>query len=357
MRPSEAVRHIQHVASMGLAPHVTIPVMLDAIGDVVPTKQVPFFWGNQEGKITDFICKDVPPHTLESAMVLNRYNTSDDVPTMDRLFMGPRPHNNIEVLSHLAGWGKSAFYNDMLRGNEAEKSVDFQLRDSSGIRGSFALTRSAKERSMNAGEMRRVAALVPHFLRAMDAHTKVEAQDLGASPDTAHIITNRAGEIISFSGNSANMILQLWQPLGSGDRLTDYCKRLPPAAMLVVERLWLIQSGRDAQPATLEVPTRWGVFRVSAVPMRATLDTLSEMVIVTIQPLIDKRLARAKRLLGTDLTAAERRVALRMAGGGDGDAIARDLGLSIGAYRQYAKRIYAALGVEGRIGVKAMLDS
>jgi hypothetical protein len=202
-----------------------------------------------------------------------------------------------------------------------------------------------------------VAALLPHFIHAMSAPGEIEARELSAGPDVSHIIANQAGEIVSFSGNAANMILQLYhRPLGTGDRLSDFVKRLPPAAMLVVERLRLIQSGRDAQPATLEVPTRWGLFRVSAVPMQATLDTPSEMVIVTIQPLIDKRVARAERLIGTDLTAAERRVALRMAGEGDGDVIARDLGLQTSSYRQYAKRIYTALGVNGRMAVKALID-
>jgi hypothetical protein len=358
MRSSEAVRHIQHIASMGLAPHVAIPVMLDAIPHVTYTNQTPFFWANSDGVITDFIGRDIPPHTLESGMMLNRHNTPDDVPTMDRLFMGPRPYNNTELLSHLAGWGKSAFFNDMLRANHAEKSVDFQLRDASGIRGSFALTRGLKDRSYNAEEFRRVAALLPHFIHAMNAPVEIEARELSASPDISHIIANQTGEIVSFSGNAANMILQLFgRPLGTGDRLSEYVKWLPPAAMIVLERLRLIESGREAQPAKIEVPTRWGLFRVSAVPMLAAVETPSEMVIVSIQRLIDKRVMRAEKLIGTDLTAAERRVALRMAGDGDGDAIARDLGMQTSSYRQYAKRIYITLGTSGRMGVKQFLDS
>jgi hypothetical protein len=357
MRSSEAVRHIQHVASMGLAPHVAIPVMLKTMQHVVPARHVPFFWANSEGIITDFCPGEISPLTMESSMMLGRYNTPNDVPTMDRLLLGPRLINNTELLMQMSGWGRSAFYNDMIRGNNGEKSVDFQLRDGGGVKGCFAIARDLKDRSFQADEVRQVAALVPHFKHAMNAPGEIEAQELIASPDTSHIIANTAGEIISFSANSANMLLQLYgKPMGSGDRLSEYYKRLPPAAMLVLERLRLVQSGRDAQPATLEVPTRWGLFRVSAVPMQATLDTPSEMVIVTIQPLIDKRVARAERLIGTDLTAAERRVALRMAGEGNGDVIARDLGLQTSSYRQYAKRIYTALGVNGRMAVKALID-
>jgi DNA-binding CsgD family transcriptional regulator len=271
---------------------------------------------------------------------------------------GPRLFNNTALLQQLDGWSRSVFYNDMLRGNKGENSVDFQLRDSSGIRGAFAISRGLQDRPMVAEEMRRVAALAPHFIRAMNSDATINEHETIASPEMAHIIANRTGEIISYSADSANRILQLYNiPLGHGVRFSDVLNRLPPAAMVVVERLQMIQSDQGAQPASLEVPTRWGLFRVSAVPMQASPDILSETVIVTIQPLITKRVKHAAKLLDTDLTAAERRVALRMAGTGDGDAIARDLGIKTSSYRQYAKRIYTTLGVDGRMGVKQFLDS
>jgi hypothetical protein len=357
MRASETIRHIQHIASLGLAPRVAVPLIVGAMHGLIPVNQIPFFWADSDGTITDFYGPDVMPSTLESAMTLNRYNTPDDVPTMDRLLNSARLINNTALLQQLAGWSNSAFLNDMLRGNNGENSMDFQLRDASGIRGAFAISRGLQDRAMSADEVRRVAALVPHILHAMNAQAGPEAHETIASQEIAHIISNMAGEVISCSANAANMILQLYDmPLGHGVRFSDYLDRLPPAAMLAVQRLRLIQNGETANPASIDLPTRWGLFRVSAVPMQAKPETISEMVIVTIQPLIDKRVKWAQNLVGTDLTPAERRVAMRMAGAGDGDAIARDLGIETSSYRQYAKRIYTALRVEGRMGVKAFLD-
>lgn len=358
MRSKEAVRHIQHIASLGLPQRVAIPAMVDALRHVVPANQNPFFWANDDGLITDFYGENIDLVSMESSMMLNRHNTPDDVPTMDRLMRGPLTVNNTATLRRLPGWKHSAFYNEMLRGNAAENSMDFQLRDSSGIRGAFAISRGLNDRPVQAEEMRRMAGLVPHFIHAMNANPDGTRREATAASDPAYIVCSLAGEIVSYSAGSGTRILQLYNmPLGAGVKFGDYLKRLPPCAQLVLDRLRMIHNDQAVQPASLEVPTRWGLFRVSAVPMHSLPDARSETAIVTVQPLIDKRLTRARKLIGTDLTPAERRVAVRMADPGDGDAIARDLGLTVGAYRQYAKRIYGTLDVEGRLGVKAVLDS
>jgi hypothetical protein len=357
MRSKEAVRHIQQIAVMGLDQRVAIPAMVDALRHVVPANQIPFCWTNPDGMVVDFYGPDVVPQTLEELMMLDRHSVPDHVPTIDGVLNGPRPYNNNALYRQRDGWSRSAYFNDMLRGNRAEKSVDFPLRDASGIRGAFSIARSLRDSPMLAEEMRRVAALIPHFLHAMNAEPADLMAEVSETGKAAYIVVTLAGEIVSYSAGGAGAILQLCNmPLEYGVRFSDHLNRLPPVAMLVLERMRSIQSGLSGQPASLEVPTRWGPFRVSAVPMQATPGTPSETAIISVHPLTDKRLMRAERLTETDLTQAERRVALRMADPGDGDAIARDLGLTVGAYRQYAKRIYAALHVDGRLGVKAWLD-
>ncbi len=362
MRSSEAVRHIQQVASMGLAPHVAIPVMMDTLNRLVPGNPNPFFWAKPDGTITDFHIDEIRPQTMESSMMLGRHNTPDDMPTFDRLISGPRPVNNTGLLRQMAGWSRSAFYNDMLRGNYAENSVDFQIRDASGVRGMFALTRGVRDRQVNSAEIRRTAALVPHFLHAMDAPAQIDLQGARASDQLSHIIIDGQGAIESLSADAATMILQLHNmPFGSGSPLNEFAGRLPPVVQMVLERLRLIRTEQDTPPASIDVPTRWGLFRVRAVPMRSAVDAVSgsasDRTIVTIQPLVERRVRHVQKLRDTELTPAERRVALRMAGGEDGASIASELGMETSSYRQYAKRIYATLGVDGRMGVQAMLDS
>jgi DNA-binding CsgD family transcriptional regulator len=357
MRSKEAVRHIQHIASLGMHQRIAIPAMVDTLRHVVPANQNPFFWSDGDGMVIDFYGDSVDLSAMESAMVLNRHNTADDVPTMDRLLRGPLLVNNTATLRRLAGWNHSVFYNEMLRGNAAENSIDFQLRDRSGIRGAFAVSRGRKDRPLQAEEMRRVASLVPHFLHAMNAAPAAAKTEYSDSADADFIVATLSGEVVSYSAGSAMRLLQLCDfPLGQGVRFSEHLHRLPACAKVVLDRLQLIHLGHNGQPASLEVPTRWGLFRVSAVPMQAVFGGKAETAMITVRKLVDQRLARAGRLVGTDLTPAERRVALRMADSGDGDAIAQDLGLTVGAYRQYAKRIYAALGVDGRMGVKALLD-
>jgi DNA-binding CsgD family transcriptional regulator len=358
MRSSEAVRHIQHIASMGLSPHEAIPAMLSSLQYVVPTQPNPFFWSAPDGTIRDFFIEEIKPNSMDSSMMLGRHNTPDDVPTFDRLIGGPRLINNTGLLRQMSGWARSAFYNDMLRGNKAENSIDFQLRDASGVRGMFALTRGEKERPIKAAEVRCVAAIAPHFLHAMNGLGTVGDGATSTNPEMAHIIANRRGEIVGTSSNASKMIVQLHNlPLGQGIKVSELVKRLPPAVTMVVERLRLIKAGNNVLPASTEVYTRWGVYRVSAVALESGAVEEPELILINAQRLINKDLVRARRLAETDLTPAERRVALRMASAGEGDAIAHDLGIKTSTYRQYAKRIYTSLGVEGRMGVKAMLDS
>ena len=78
---------------------------------------------------------------------------------------------------------------------------------------------------------------------------------------------------------------------------------------------------------------------------------------MTLQLFLPKDLHRLARLRTSDLAPRERELALAMCGTASPEAIAARAGLSIGTYRQYAKRIYSRLGVSGREGVAPYLDS
>lgn len=122
--------------------------------------------------------------------------------------------------------------------------------------------------------------------------------------------------------------------------------------MEVVQRLNDARQGRNRFPPSLEAATRWGRFKVIA-----HLRSGSGETVVSIQRLIPRQLRRLNRACGFALSPREREVAVAMCGLGNGDAIARSVGLSAATYREYARRIYARLGVEGRAGVRELLDS
>lgn len=361
MRAHEAYRYIQQIAAQGWSPQVAIPLMMAGIGWLVGSESNPFFWAGADGMITDFHIPVFRPWTHESSAMLNRFNTSGEVPTMDRLLLGPRLVNNTELLRRLAGWNRSVFKNDMLRGNNAENSVDFQIRDSSGPRACFAVTRSIRERPLGAREMQRIAKLVPHFLHAINARRdQADGNHGDDEPNNAmpcHVLVSRSGEIIGRGDNSCRHLLELHdRPLAFGESLSHRLERLPHTALRVLDRLNRLGNGEDSRPAAEEVVTRWGRFRVSAHPLVPGDASRGDTVVLTIQPLVDRRVRRIQRLAQSSLTPGEQRIALRMADPGNGAQIAEELGISAAAYRQYAKRIYATLAVDGRLGVMRYTD-
>jgi DNA-binding CsgD family transcriptional regulator len=100
------------------------------------------------------------------------------------------------------------------------------------------------------------------------------------------------------------------------------------------------------------VPTCWGLIRVAA-HARTGADEFA----ITLQLFLPRAVRRLKALGKLDLSPRERELALAMSGPASGSDLARSSGLSTGAYRQYAKRIYARLGVDGRDGVRLLLDT
>jgi hypothetical protein len=100
-------------------------------------------------------------------------------------------------------------------------------------------------------------------------------------------------------------------------------------------------------PPTADMASRWGLFRVMVHPLTAAA-SVPDMVLVTIQPLVPAAARHMLQLRRYAMTPTERRVAMLMAEPGGGDMVAARAGLTLDSYRQIAKRIYAALEVDGR---------
>ena len=99
---------------------------------------------------------------------------------------------------------------------------------------------------------------------------------------------------------------------------------------------------------TADMASRWGLFRVMVHPLTAVAASVPDMVLVTIQPLVPAAARHMLQLRRYAMTPTERRVAMLMAEPGGGDMVAARAGLTLDSYRQIAKRIYAALEVDGR---------
>lgn len=359
MNRRDVVQHAQHIASLGLPPHVAIGEILTLMKLAVPAAQMSFFWTDPQGRPIDMWVETFIPGALESSLALMATDVLPSEPCFWNILRGPREFNNCEVAERSPDWERSALKNDMYRGYGIATTFDVILRDRGVLRGGFGISREAGAPRIAAAELKALMAVRPHLLHAMDGLPRQGfAADLNQADFPAHIVCALDGSVLLLGPGGEDALFRLCDDrIDRGVSVVDRVKRIPSAAMIVLERLRNIRSGQLGSPAKADVSTRFGRFQVAAHPMTDGQGVATDQILITVQQLIRRDLRSMRKLRETALTGAERRVALAMLDPGDGNAVADRLGLSPGSYRQYAKRVYAALGVEGRIGLKSLLDT
>jgi hypothetical protein len=358
MRHVEAFSYIRQIAAMGLPPHDAIPLMMGELCSAVRSENSPFFWSDPHGFPVDMWIADFAPSVFEAEVVEMRSNRDPDAATTNKIISGPRAYNNTELVSRLPGWANSVIKNELFKYYNVGESIDFSLRDNGVIKGMFAISRPPGSQRFSSAELKKIRPLVQHFVHALSAPARPSFPGEGVSDGQfCCLIVGYDGTILSHGPGAEDILFKLsgatW---GKFVKVSDLTKRVPLCAMEVIDRLRTIQSGATSAPASTSIVTRWGLFKISAHPLTPAFGSLSDTIAMTIQPVVSLEVARLRRIANWQLSPSERRVALRMAGPGEGEDIAKDVGLTLGSYRQIAKRIYATLGIEGRAAVKLLLN-
>jgi DNA-binding CsgD family transcriptional regulator len=358
MQPVQATRFIKQVAAMGMPPSDAIPLMMEALEHVVPSQNNPFSWTQADGMPTRVWLPEIAPHAFEAAFAETFADRGPDAPTIDKLTGGPRPFNNTADVHRMPRWKKSALKNELLHYYNAEQSCDFAVRDGGVLKASFSISRPEQAVPFTMRELRRVHALVPYFLHALNAPASAQStcETSSALPDgtAAQLTAARDGTILGMGPGAEDLLFKLADVEWTEQRsVASTLARLPSKVTALFDRFDPLSN----VPPTVDLKSRWGLFRVMVHPVKAVATSIPDMAIVTIQPLLPAAARHMRMLCRYAMTPAERRVALLMTEQCSGDVIAARAGLTLNSYRQIAKRIYSVLEVGGRDAVRQFLMS
>lgn len=349
MRPSSVVHHIRHIALQGLPPHVAIPLMVDAIELAVPSRTRTFIWLDEFGQATDVYEKEPIQKALDAFNLQTPELFALGEPCSIDLACSTADFGGWLGLTRHPNWDMSVMKNELFQPYGIGNNLDFPIRHAGVTRAVLTVCREPGSRSFTQAEIDTVLGLRPYFLHALDTQGAERLLLDAIVEERESVALIRLDGSIADAGRNANMALYM---LADQAPLRPMiCSRAPDCVMALVRRLHAGSGDAPQLPPSASVVTRWG-----RIDLAAHLFSGNAEAVVTLRRSVPRIAVRLERLRSLDLSPREREVALAMCGTNKGESVATGLGLSTGAYRQYAKRIYAKLDVQGREGVARLLD-
>lgn len=348
MRLSASIQHVRQIAVQGLAPGVAIPAMVDAIEHVVPTRMQTFVWLDKHGMTRAIYEREPIPEALDAfnsqtpELVRRGEPSVVDLARGDAEFGGWR-----RFLAHPM-WHRSVMKNELFRPYGIGNNLDFPIRINGRTVALLALCREPGSRRFSRAEVDAVLALRPYFAHAMAAPDALQ-DSCEPSGGSVFLFIAGDGTVLDPGPRACLLLYQLGETENRFGRFET--RTAPPAIARVIRRFDSAGSGRNERPPSDFVDTRWG--RIGIVVHGRARSGEYAVTLQKFEPRVLRRLERVRQL---DLSPRERELALAMCGTQSGEAIAAGAGLTVGSFRQSAKRIYRRVGVEGREGLVELID-
>ena len=350
MRRSAALQHIRHLSSLGLPARVAIPAMVDALADLVSARTRNFIWLNAHGMPCDMYEREPIASALNTFFEQMPILVKSHEPSIDKMLRVPVDYGAGLLMMRLPNWENSVMHNEVFRPYGIGYHLDFPIRDGAQARGVLTINREPGSCEFTSHQIEDVLSLRKFFLHAMSA-PEVLLEAATASDQVSLVVLAGDGTVLQCEPGASQLFSQLSGQTSNSFRMLTRQDRAPAELQDMANKLAALQSGADAAPPMKDITTRWGRIRI-----RAHSRDAQGNCYLTVQQLLSKTIHRMTRLAQSDLSPRERRIALAMCSSGAGDDVAQICGVTAASYRQYAKRIYARLEVEGRDGLRQHLD-
>jgi DNA-binding CsgD family transcriptional regulator len=352
MGSSSTIQQIRHIAALGLPSRMAIAAMVDLLGEFIPTRTTVFSWTGPGGVPCDLYEREPIPAALD-AMLANAPALAADpfAPSFDKIARSTAEFGGWRQFLNFPGWEKSIMLNELFRPYNIGNNLDFPLRENGVPKAVLVLAREPGTHRLTRKEIELVLSLRPHFLHAMasDALAAHSRSESWSSPDAPAMVMVHDDGSVTPTNERAAMYLQQLSHLGNSPIRWE-TRQAPAPIREAVARQARSAEGANALPPSLEANTEWGRFRVTAHPPMA-----NGAYPVSVEKRVALRLALVERAARMDLSPRERELAVHLCSTLGGEAIAARMGISLASYREYARRTYERLGVDGRLGVISLL--
>jgi DNA-binding CsgD family transcriptional regulator len=365
MKPARAITALRALCALQLHTEVLVPAVLEALHTLVPSQRNLFDWTDAQGRLVRYFIEgpiDAQIAHLYFAEFHNR-REAEAMPRFDTLRRLPAGVRSADELDH-AGFFRSALYNEIWRPQGFHTRLEAVLRArDGGLLGSLVLYRGPGEARFTPTDEQHLAAVLPAFAAALQAHGAAQADDHHvASPEPPEtLLLTLAGELCHASAGAERLLLMA-EGGASPDRL-GHPARLGDSrllAMLLV-RLRERAAGGPVQvlapPPSITHETAAGQFVASGVLLRARRAGEPPLAQVTLRRLEPHRVALERALRGLPLTPGQMAVCRALYGGHTQAQIGLQLGVAPATVTDHVRKAYRTLDLGSVHELRALLDS
>lgn len=361
MKPFEAMAFIRQVGCLGLDSRQSIPVMVRALHDVIPSRNNFFYWTKPDGSPVNIYAEEIIPQVFEDFSKSARLLREPTEPSIKTLSTLPTGIGRMHELFAPGLIERSHTREIVLEPYEVSGfSLLTSVRRGSKVLGMVTLGRSRGQKDFTDADCHALKALTPFFLQALAGEAPNDETLWIDSGDGAGIVADGEGRILHIGAAALNLLTYFrhssLHPEVCLNPLGDF---LPEPLRKLCLDLVVISRGGHAPPPTVEIRGGWGRYRARAYPLGARLPTQTdegcEPIAIFLQQQKPLPLHMAERLRDLPLSGRQREVALHLGLGHTPGEIEADLGITRHTYRDHVAAIYERLHINSRAALLTTL--
>lgn len=365
MKPARAITAIRALCSLRLHAEVLVPAVLEALHQLVPSQRNLFDWTDSQGRLVRYFIEgpiDAEIARLYFAEFHNR-REAEAMPRFDALRRLPAGVRSADELEH-AAFFRSALYNEIWRPQGFHTRLEAVLRArDGGLIGSLVLYRGPGEARFTPADEQHLAAVVPAFAAALQAHGPAQADDQHVpSPDPAEtLLLTLQGELCHASPGAERLLLMAEGGLTPERLAAGWAGRQGRLLPMLLCRLRERALARPAQllapPPSIVHETPAGQFVASGQLLRATQGGQPPLAQVTLRRLEPHRVALERALRSLPLTPGQVAVCRGLYQGQTQAQIGQQLGVTPATVIDHVRKVYRTLDLASAHELRATLDA
>jgi Bacterial regulatory proteins, luxR family len=352
----------RNLCCLGLGAQTSMPALLRAVREIVPSDSAGFFWVNGEGEMTNFYAERVLP---ERAMKLffERYHDGAAGSFKDDFQSRVDQQRFTDVLEPDPSHLKTDYYNDILRELDAHHILRAVVREAGSALGQLSLYRDERSPTYNKDDCERVSDISKYLAHALSARTLTASnQEFVDTEDEGVIVVDAQGRVKHAANGSRRLLLLATHPtLSSADSPSLHSPQVSNVIRELVFRLHAVyavkrgsSSTAGVEPPRLNLANGWGQFALRAYWLDELMNEESSIA-VHIRRREPLTLKLAENIRKLELPPQLQQVALFIAQGKSNVEIADEANLSENTVRWHVKQLFARLDLHERAELERRL--
>ncbi|RVU44486.1 helix-turn-helix transcriptional regulator [Rubrivivax rivuli] len=364
MKTTRALAALRALCALQLRPEVLVPALLEALHTLVPSQRNLFDWTDAQGRLVRYFIEGPVDAEIARLYFTEFHNRreAEAMPRFDTLRSLPAGVRSAEELNH-PGFFRSALYNEIWRPQGLHTRLEGVLRSRCGtLLGSLVLYRGPGERPFNPRDEQLLAAVLPAFAAALQAHGVAQADDRHVpSPDAPESLLLTLDGALCHASPGAERLLLLADGGLTPDRLAH-----PLPVVRVPLMAWLLARLREraaagaaevlAPPPSLVHENGAGQFVASGTLLRARSPGEAPLAQVTLRRLEPHRVALERCLRGLPLTPGQLAVCRGLFEGQTHGQIGQQLGVATATIIDHVRKIHDALDLRSSDELRQLLS-